>query len=340
MREALFIKRNAEKWQKFQHEDAASAEETAERFLVLIDDLSYARTFYPRSRVTSWINGITASIYQHVYRNRKEKFNRVFHFWKYELPFLFRKYQHIFLLTTYFFLVSVVMGYFASLQNPEFVRGILGNSYVDMTETNIAKGNPFGVYHADNPFSMFVLIAFNNIRVAFTTFLGGLTAGIGTIYLLWYNGVMLGSFEEMFFANHVGYQSILVIWIHGTIEISAIIISGTAGLVMAGGLLFPGTFSRLQSFKQSARDAVKIMICLVPFFILAAFLESYITHQMSETFSSGDASGMPIWAGALILAGSLFLIIWYFVIWPIKLHKRGLIQSNSSLLQRLKMKDA
>lgn len=340
MREALFIKRNAGKWQKYQHESPKTAEETAERFLVLIDDLSYARTFYPRSKVTIWINGITASIYQNVYRNRKEKFGRIFHFWKYELPHLFRKYHRILLFTFCLFLVSVLMGYYSNKVNPDFIRGILGDAYVDMTEANIARGDPFGVYKGDNPFSLFVLIAFNNIRVAFTTFLGGLTAGLGTIYLLWYNGVMLGSFEEVFFANNMGMQSILVIWIHGTIEISSIVIAGTAGFILANGMLFPGTYSRLVSFKRAAKDAVKIMICLVPFFIVAAFLESYITHHMSETYTRGSDSGLPVWGGALILAISLFIILWYFVIWPVKLGKRGSIHTHQNILQRLKIDDA
>ena len=83
----MFIKRNAGKWKKYQHEPARTAEETAERFTVLIDDLSYAKTFYPRSKVTIWINGITASIYQNIYRNKKEKYRRIIYFWKYELPF-------------------------------------------------------------------------------------------------------------------------------------------------------------------------------------------------------------------------------------------------------------
>lgn len=335
----MFIKRNAEKWKKYQHETPQSAEETAERFLVLIDDLSYSRTFYPRSKVTIWINGITASIYQNVYRNRKEKYSRIFHFWKYELPYLFKKHHRVFLFTACLFVIAVAMGYFANSKNPEFIRSILGNGYVDMTESNIAKGDPFGVYKGDNPFSVFVLIAYNNIRVAFTTFLGGLTAGIGTIYLLWHNGVMLGSFEQIFFANNVGIQSVLVIWIHGTIEISSIVIAGTAGLIMANGMLFPGTFSRLDSFKHAAGDAVKIMICLVPFFIIAAFLESYITHQMSETFTTGSSSGMPVWGGVLILVCSFTLIVWYFIIWPVILNRRGSVQSNQNILQRLKIKN-
>ena len=336
----MFIKRNAGKWKKYQHEPARTAEETAERFTVLIDDLSYAKTFYPRSKVTIWINGITASIYQNIYRNKKEKYSRIFYFWKYELPFLFRKYHRIFLFTACLFIITVLLGYFASKENPDFVRGILGDSYVDMTEENISKGDPFGVYKTDNPFSMFMTIAFNNIRVAFVAFLGGLPAGLGTFYILWENGIILGSFHQIFFSSGLGVESVLVIWIHGTIEICSIVIAGTAGFILANGMLFPGTYSRMISFKSAARDAVKIMITLIPFFIVAAFFESYITHLMSETYSKGSTEGLSVWVSLLVLSFSLFLIIWYFVIWPIKLAKRGIVQSKSGYLERIKMKNA
>jgi len=91
MREAMFIKKNVEKWTRYQQEKPANPDETAERFTTLIDDLSYAKTYYPRSKATRWINGLAASIYQDIYRNKKEKLSRVFDFWKYELPLTFQK---------------------------------------------------------------------------------------------------------------------------------------------------------------------------------------------------------------------------------------------------------
>lgn len=329
MREAMFIKKNAEKWKEYQQLQTGNPDETAERFITLVDDLSYAKTFYPRSKVTHWINGIAASIYQSIYRNRKEKYSRIFQFWKYELPLLFRRYHGIFLCTTLFFIIAIIIGVYSSMHNEAFSRSILGDGYVDMTEDNIAKGDPFGVYKSDNPFNMFIRIAFNNIGVAFRAFVGGFTMGLFTIYILWFNGVMLGTFQQLFFAKGLGIKSILVIWIHGTLEISSIVIAATAGLILAYGVLFPGTYSRMVSFRRCARDAAKILICLVPLFILAAFFESYVTHLMSQTYDKANNNGLPVWASVLILSASLVFIIWYFVIWPILLRRRGYyIQSN------------
>ncbi len=331
----MFIKKNAEKWKTYQHQETRNPDETAERFITLIDDLSYAKTFYPKSKVTRWINGIAASIYQSIYKNKKEKYSRIFQFWKYELPMLFKRYHGVLLFTSLIFILFVAIGYLSSAHNPAFVRGVLGDRYVNMTEDNIANGDPFGVYKSGDPFSMFVRIAFNNIYVAFITFVGGFTLGYFTLLNMWNNGIMLGSFQYLFFSNDLGYKSILVIWIHGTIEIASIIIAGTAGFILANGILFPGTYSRLESFKRGVKDAAKVLICLIPFFIIAAFLESYITHLMSETFDKTANNGIPVWVSVLILAASLFGITWYFIVWPIKLNRKGYFIKNNGIVSRL-----
>lgn len=334
MREAMFIKKNVEKWNSYQHTVSANPDETAERFTTLIDDLSYAKTFYPKSKATRWINGLAASIYQDVYQNKKEKYSRIFDFWKYELPYLFKKYHRIFLFTTLAFCLFVLIGVVSSMRHPEFIRSVLSDEYVNKTESNISSGDPFGIYKSSNPFEMFVRIAFNNIRVAFYTFISGFTMGIATMYLLWSNGLMLGSFQYMFFAHDLGMKSVLVIWVHGVIEISSIIIAGTSGFILAHSVLFPGTFKRLESFKRGAKDAVKVLVSLVPFFLLAAFLESYVTHLMSQTFDN-TRSGLPVWVSVLILAASLTLIVWYFVIWPVRLHKKGYFLKQEGIISRL-----
>lgn len=332
----MFIKKNADKWNEYQHSPTNNPDETAERFVNLIDDLSYAKTFYPRSKVTHWVNGIAAGIYQSIYQNKKEKYSRIFQFWKFELPLLFKRYHRIFLFTTVIFLLFVAIGVFSSMYNEGFIRGVLGDGYVDMTEDNIAKGDPFGVYKDGNPFSMFVWIGFNNISVAFKAFIGGFTLGLFTLMIMWGNGLMLGAFQYMFFAKGLGMKSIMVIWIHGTLEISAIVIAATAGFILASGILFPGTYSRKTSFRRGAKDAAKVLISLIPVFIVAAFFESYVTHLMSQTFDKTTKSGLPVWASIVILVVSLSFIIWYFVILPIRLHRKGYYIQPDGIINRLK----
>ena len=328
----MFIKKNVDKWNEYQHNPTSDPDETAERFITLVDDLSYAKTFYPRSKVTRWINSIASGIYLSIYRNKKEKYSRVFTFWKYEVPLLFKKYHRLLLFTFLLFSLFVGIGIFSSIKDESFIRGILGDSYVDMTEDNISKGDPFGVYKSDNPFTNFVYIAMNNSFVALLMVIGGVLIGVGTIWAMWNNGLMLGCFQYMFFAKGLGFQSILVIWVHGTLEILSLVVASTAGLVITQGILFPGTYSRLVSFKRSIKDAMKIMIVLVPVFIIASFFENYVTYLMGNTFDKQSSGGLPVWAGILILTLSLSFIFWYFVIYPIQLHKQGYhIKKNGAI---------
>jgi uncharacterized membrane protein SpoIIM required for sporulation len=339
MREGMFIKKNVDKWNTYQHTKTDDPDETAERFITLVDDLSYAKTFYPKSKVTRWINGIAAGIYLNIYQNKKEKYNRIFIFWKYELPLLFKKYHKTLLFTFIVFLLFVLVGVLGSIKDESFIRGVLGDNYVDMTEENIAKGDPFGVYKSENPFTMFVYIAMNNSFIALLMVTGGLMLGVVTLYFMWQNGLMLGCFQYMFFAKGLGMKSVMVIWVHGTLEILALVIASTAGFIIAQGILFPATYSRMTSFKRGIKDALKIMIVLVPIFIIAAFFESYVTHLMSSTFDKESKIGLPVWLSAAILLLSFSFIVWYFVIYPVQLHKKGYqLQKDSVLKLPLKIK--
>ena len=301
-----------EKWRQIQQEPASSPDEMASQFTELVNDLGYAKTFYPRSKVTEYLNGLASRIYLSIYQNKKEKKSRILDFWKTELPLTIRACHRQLFFSCFIFLLFAFIAAFSASKDETFVRGVLGNAYVEMTDDNIDKGDPFGVYKGTDELTMFFYIALNNIRVSFMVFVSGVFAGTGTVYLLFSNGVMLGSFQYYFFAKGLGWPSVLVIWIHGTLEISAIIIAGAAGLVLAGTLLFPGTYTRAQSVMKGARDGLKIMIGLVPVFLVAAFFESFITRH----------SSMPTWLSIAILFLSFLFIAWYFIWYPIRLSQK------------------
>jgi uncharacterized membrane protein SpoIIM required for sporulation len=312
MREGLFIKRNIEKWKKYQYETSTDPDEMAQEFTELVNDLGYARTFYPQSKVTQYLNGLASKVYLGIYKNKREESSRLITFWTRELPLVIRKYHRELLYSFLIFTSFALMAAFSTAQDQSFVRGVLGDGYVEMTEDNIAKGDPFGVYKHTDRVTMFFTIALNNIKVAFLLFVGGFFVSLGTIWLLFENGMMLGSFQTFFFMKGLGWESILVVWIHGTLEISAVIIAGAAGLILGNSILFPKTFKRLESVKRGARDGMKLMIGLVPVFIAAAFLEGFITRY----------STMPKYLSISILVLSLAFIIWYFVIYPVRVAKK------------------
>ncbi len=312
MREGLFIKKNIEKWKQYQYESSSDPDEMAQQFTELVNDLGYAKTFYPHSKVTAYLNGLASKIYLGIYRNKREESSRFVRFWKTELPLTVRAHHRELLYAFLIFTSFAIMAAVSSAHDDSFVRGVMGDYYVEMTDENISKGDPFGVYKDKDSVSMFVAIAMNNIKVSFITFVAGFLLSIGTVWLLFKNGVMLGAFQYMFFAKGLGLQSVLVIWIHGTLEISAIIIAGGAGLIVGNSILFPGTLDRMQSLKKGTKNGLKLMIGLIPVFIMAAFLEGFITRY----------STMPRLISASILIASAAFIIWYFIIYPINVQRR------------------
>ncbi|MEO6149487.1 MAG: stage II sporulation protein M [Mucilaginibacter sp.] len=312
MREALFIKQNTKRWKAYEQGKAKSPDELAENFVSITDDLAYAKTFYPRSNTTKYLNGLASGFHQSIYKNKKEKTSRFAIFWKFELPLLFFKYRRQLLYAFAFFMVFTLMGMFSAMYDTGFVRLILGNDYVNLTNDNIAKGDPFGVYKQGGELLMFAAIAANNIYVELRLFVSGIFLSVGTLYGLMQNGIMLGSFQYYFFSKGLGMESVLVVWIHGTLEISAIIIAGAAGLIMGNSLLFPKTYKRLVSLKMGAKDGVKIAIGIVPIFLVAALFEGFVTRHTE----------MPVWLSVLILTGSLTFIIWYVVIYPAQLNSK------------------
>jgi uncharacterized membrane protein SpoIIM required for sporulation len=291
---------------------ATDPDEMASQFTELVNDLGYSKTFYPQSKVTQYLNGLASRIYLGIYKNKKEESSRIIRFWKSELPLVVRRYHREIGYSLLIFLLFAVLAAFSAAHDETFVRGVLGDRYVDTTEDNIARGDPFGVYKSDNQLNMFVWIAVHNVEVSFTIFVAGLLLSVGTVWLAFKNGVMVGAFQYYFFAKGLGWKSILVIWVHGTLEISSIIIAGGAGFVLGNSLLFPGTHRRIDSFKRGAKDGLKLMIGLVPIFIAAAFLEGFVTRY----------STMPVWISISILLSSLLFIVWYFVVYPIRLEKK------------------
>jgi uncharacterized membrane protein SpoIIM required for sporulation len=166
--------------------------------------------------------------------------------------------------------------------------------------------------------SSWLSLMIHNIRVSFLMFASGIFCGVPSLYMCAQNAVMLGTFDQFFAAKGLGLDFFLVVFVHGTLEITALIVAAAAGIVMGKSFLFPGTIKRLAAFKQGAKDGVKIMIGLMPVFALAAFFEGFITRLYNDISILTTA----------IFALSVVFVIWYFIIYPIRLGRKLSVQLN------------
>ncbi|MFO7745218.1 MAG: stage II sporulation protein M [Psychroflexus sp.] len=316
MREAAFVKQNKDKWLKFervvQNNISISPSELSKLYVELTEDLNYAQTFYSNSETLAYLNELSVGIHQKIYKTKKESKNRIYQFYAKEFPLFFYKYRPTLLLAFLLFIGFSAVGAYSASADDGFVRLILGDAYVNATIENIQKGDPMAVYKKANQTDMFLGITLNNIKVALLAFVAGILAGLGTIYIVIQNAIMLGSFQYFFYEQGLLWESARTIWIHGTIEISVIIVAACAGLVMGKSLLFPKTYTRLQSFSQGVKAGLKIVISTIPFFIIAGFLEGFVTRL----------TGMPDWLAIIIIVSSLFLIIYYYIILPQLIHNK------------------
>ena len=310
MREITFLKQNADKWKQVEAHlngrERLHPDLLAEFFVQLTDDLSYARTFYPASNTVKYLNQLTATLHQRLYRNKKESAARLLTFFRDEFPRTLGDYRSTLLAAFAITAVAALIGWSSTLFDDTFVRLILGDTYVNMTLENIKANDPLAVYKKMHEVDMFLGITFNNIRVAFVAFAWGTLFSVGTGWILFQNGIMLGAFHAFFYKNGLLLEALRTVWIHGTLEISAIIVAGAGGLVIGNSLLFPGTFSRRQSFMRGARHGLRIVMGTVPLFVIAGFLEGFVTRH----------TGIPPWLNAVIILASLGLVLYYLVALP------------------------
>jgi len=318
MKEIVFINKNIDRWKEFEsylfNNSDIKTDKLSDLYIQLTDDLAYAQTFYPESDIKNYLNELALKTHQEIYKTKKEKKGRVKAFWKYDFPLMFYKTRKYFYYSLLITIISTSLGFLSAANDDGFVRLILGDNYVNMTHENVKNGDPMAVYKKASEAEMFLGITVNNIRVSFLAFLLGVFFSVGTGYILFTNGLMLGAFHYMLFKEGVLLQSMSSIWLHGTIEIFSIVVAGGAGLVIGNSILFPKTYKRIDSFKFGTKRAAKIVLGLVPFFIIAGFIEGFVTRY---TF-------MPIFIKLLIIGASASLIIWYFFIYPKKIYTQSI----------------
>jgi uncharacterized membrane protein SpoIIM required for sporulation len=313
MKEASFIRQNIEKWKSLETTiDSVSKQDPgrlADAYTEITTDLSFSRSHYPHSRITIYLNNLASALHNSLYKTKRESQSRIIRFWTTEVPQVMYASRRELLYAFLVFIVSAAIGCVSQANDDSFIRLIMGNGYVDMTLQNIEDGNPMGVYDDSKPIKMFFMITINNIRVSFVVFVFGLLTGFGTGLLLLYNGIMIGCFETFCFQQQVGMESLLAIWLHGTLEISAIVVAGAAGFALGNGWLFPGTYSRGYAFVAGARRGLKIVIGTVPIFIIAGFVESFLTRHTEAP--NGLRGGFILFSFAFVL--------FYYIVLPIKL---------------------
>lgn len=291
MKEEQFIKSNSDTWRELETLSTIINKKTlktlpskdVKRFLQIFRQsshhLAYARTHYPKSSVVSYLNSLLSKSHSHVYAVKKISPSGLIKYIAYDFPKLLKEYRWFIISSFSFFAIGVLLSLILVLIN-------VNNANLFLPENLIAsvKSGNIGGGEWNHPL-MSSSIMVNNIAVSLKAFVLGITIGIGTVYVLFYNGVILGALTSLIYiyGDPMKYWSLILP--HGIIELTAIFISGAAGLIIAKSILIPGEYSRKHSIIYGAKKSISLVIGVIFMLIIAGIIEGFFTPLNISVFS-------------------------------------------------------
>jgi len=278
-----------------------SADDVAELgrlYRATTSDLAVARRDFPLDAATERLNDLVAAAHALVYSEAPTSGRRLRRFVLRELPATVRANWRFTLLALGILLVPLVVTFLLGVATPD----IAANALDPETREHLAQRRLWTDIPDQYRPIVGPLIIVNNVRVAVMAFAGGLTAGMLTLYVLIGNGALLGTI----FAVVQGYGMtgglLTFTAAHGPLEMSAIVLSGGAGLRLAWAILRPGERSRRDALRLAGAQAVRVMLLVTPALGVAGILEGFLSP-------SNAPLGLKVTAGF-----TAFGLLWLYIL--------------------------
>jgi uncharacterized membrane protein SpoIIM required for sporulation len=220
-----------------------------------------------------YVNQLLVRAHNTIYSGHRASPAAIFSFFWETYPATFRRNLNYFLLAVLIFAVAGVVGAVLTYQNPDFKVKLLGPQMVETIDRHeMWTHSIVGI----KPLASSAIMT-NNISVSFTTFALGITAGLGTIYMMAFNGLLIGVIGMACGLAGMSVQLWSFVAPHGVLELPAIFIAGGAGLRIAQGLLFPGLLARRESLARAGVEAVQLVLGTIPILIIAGVIEAFVS---------------------------------------------------------------
>lgn len=235
-------------------------------------NLAYIRTHYPESSIVNQLNSLLAKSHNMTYAVKKFNPSGVLQYIKKGFPEYLKEDRIFVILSFGIFLTGFLLSMILTMADTSNARYFLPEMMIKgVGNTNAGTANQWNY-----PLMSGQIMA-NNITVSLKAFVYGITLGIGTVYILFANGLILGSLTALIYAggNPLVYWSLILP--HGVIELTAIFISGAAGLILGYRMLIPGKYSRRHSFVCGAKQAVSLIFGVILMLAAAAVIEGFFT---------------------------------------------------------------
>ncbi|MEI2665292.1 stage II sporulation protein M [Rossellomorea sp. LJF3] len=236
-------------------------------------NLSYSQTYFPEEEVTDYLNGLVSKSHNLFYKDQITSGKQIRHFFSTTFIGLLLDQWKFVVLAMVLFTVGALGAFLSVVNDPLHLYSILP---AEMSQ-GVDPGNLGKSDGEVNSSIMSAAIMTNNIKVAFLAFAGGVTFGLLTMYMLVYNGIIVGALAAVFWHQGMSYEFWAYIVPHGMIELTAIFIAGGAGLLMGYKLFVPGRFTRGYQLKEQAKRSVQLLLGTIPLFVIAGIIEGFIT---------------------------------------------------------------
>lgn len=275
---------------------AHDVRELGQLYRAVASDLALARRDYPDQRVTIFLNGLLTRAHSYIYQQDVSDFRQFIRYFTYVIPQTFRENLRFVLAAFLLFTVPAVVGFRLTSTNP------LAGDALGLTEQRqlLAERETWiDIPLEQRPYASAFIMS-NNIRIAILAFGGGAAFGVFTLYVLVFNGLMIGGVLGL--AAHYEMADTLVAFIvgHGVVELSIIFIAGGAGLALGWALLNPGAYTRRDALGLAARRVVPLVVLAVPLLIASGLIEGYISP-----------TELPFWVRAGVGLGTGLLLYLY-----------------------------
>lgn len=236
-------------------------------------DLSAAREGAANAQLAEYLNQLLGRAHNLVYAARPARRRGIVEFYTRHFPEVFRATWRYTAAAFALFAVGGIIGLAASIIDPGFQRFILGGHMMDTIERREMWTHSI---LAVKPLASSAILT-NNLSVAFSAFALGALAGLGTVYIMVFNGVMIGVIGM---ACHRAGMSV-PLWSfvspHGALELPAIFIAGGAGLVLARGIVAPGLLPRRDAMAESGAMAIRLLLGVIPLLVIAGAIEGFVS---------------------------------------------------------------
>ena len=261
-------------------------------------DLSAARADRSSRTIEQYLNKLVARAHNFVYSGPRTSLAGLWRFMVHGYPRLLRRLSGYVWLATAITLAAAALGVFITLVRPGFGEIFLGAEKMEgLRQHHLWMDSILSV----KPQASSAIMT-NNIGVCFAAFAMGITAGIGTIYLLFFNGLMLGTIATVCAQYHLSLSLWSFIAAHGALELPSIMLAGAAGLRLGAGILFPGMLRRKDALALAGLEAVQLVAGTIPLLTIAGTLEAFLspTHAPNALkFAVGALlfTGLCLWLG-------------------------------------------